>query len=231
MGAGGCGRPRGSREGEGCGSRGLGPAVGKKRLGQPRGGRWSRAGRGRGGPRAVASLPGAPGRCGRRPLPVLSTAWLGPRSRVSAQPGRSPAAFASRPSLCGHGSVRAATPRSDHGGSGLRQGHRVVPHHQALRAEAPLQWGSAPRQHASGHRWEPGREPCSALSHRLRLAGRGAGAGNARPGDEGPGLRVHYLLSAAQGRDLGLLSDGLLTETSDPRGQLQPGYWEKELGS
>lgn len=103
----------------------------------------------------------------------------GPRSAVSAQPGGSPTARASRASPFGDGGVRAATARRDHGGTGLRQGHRVVAHHQTLRAEAPLQRGSAPKQHTSGHRWELGLQRCSAL--RAEGPGRGIRV---------PGMRV-----------------------------------------
>lgn len=126
-------------------------AGGGEALGNQRAGAAAGLGARGAAPVAVASLPGAPGLCGclRAALP----AGPAPRSRVSAQPGRSPAVRAPRTSPCGHGGVRAATARGDHGGARLRQGYRVVAHHQTLRAEAPLQRGSAPRQHTSGHRW------------------------------------------------------------------------------
>ena len=85
-------------------------------------------------------------------------------------------------SLCGHGGVCAVTARSDHGGARLRQGHCVLAHHQTLRAEAPLQWGPAPRQYASGHRWEPGREGQRFTVAWVGFVGGGTGAEKWVPG-------------------------------------------------
>lgn len=170
-GPGACRRVQGAAAGggEALGNQGAGAAAGP--------------GAGGAAPVAVASLPGAPRRCGR--LRAALPAGPAPRSRVSAQPGRSPAVRAPRASPCGHGRVRAAAARRDHGGARLRQRHCVVAHHQTLRAEAPLQRRSAPRQHTSGHRWDPVVERCSALLLGLGFAGEGAGAEDARPGDAG----------------------------------------------
>lgn len=202
-------RPGGSQEWPREGAVG-GPGRrgdGEEALGSPRGGHCSPAGAG-GGPLAAASLPGAPGAaaaaCSQSCRPAFGAAEPGERAaRPNPSCPHSPAC------PCGHGGVRAASARSDHGGARLRQGHRVVAHHQTLRAEAPLQRGSASRQHTSGHRWEPRLEGCCALSLRLGFEGGGPGAGGARPGSAGPGMRVQHLLPSVSGgelRDLPLLS-------------------------
>lgn len=93
-------------------------------------------------------------------------------------------------SLGGHGGVCAASARSYHGSAGLRQGHRVLAHHQTLRAEAPLQRGPAPRQYASGHRWEPGREGWLCAVVPVGICGRrdrGSGSGSQECGSRGAG--------------------------------------------
>lgn len=170
------------------------------------GGRGAGAGAGAGGaaPVTVASLPGAPGRRGSRLFAALPTGRLRVGERGSAQPGPRPSARAVRASPCGHGGVRAPTARSDHGGAGLGQGHRVVAHHPTIRAEAPLERGPAPRQHASGHRWEHAEGWPGAVS-RGRNAGGEAGAADAGPRMRVPGVGRSICLRRP-GRDPGLLS-------------------------
>lgn len=76
-----------------------------------------------------------------------------------------------------HGGAGAAAAGCHHGPAGLRQGHRVVPNSQALRPQASLQRGPAPRQHAAPHRYEPGGPAragvrgCSALRRRAAALG------------------------------------------------------------
>lgn len=79
--------------------------------------------------------------CSPRSQPAGPGGEVGER----AVSGRSSTVRAGPASLCSYGGVCAATARSDHGGAGLWQGHRVFAHHQTLRAEAPLQRGPAQR--------------------------------------------------------------------------------------
>lgn len=169
---------------------------------------------------AVASLPGAPGRRARLQRAAQPAGRFRTRSHTS-QPGERAArpespARAARAAPSRHGGVGAAAARGDHGGAGLGQGHRVVAHHQTLRAEAPLQRGPAPGQHAPGHRWEPGPERWRGAVARAGVCGRGCGSGESgAPGcgpgmrgpgcgfpEAGPGMRRRDPPPAAQGRDL-----------------------------
>lgn len=110
------------------------------------------------------------------PPPARSCQLAGAGEPVSAQARPQPSVCAARATVRHHGGVGAAAARRDHGGPGLRQGHRVVTHHQTLRAEAPLQWGPPPPEHAAGHRWE-----LRPRAGRVRCPG-----GALRAGVEGP---------------------------------------------
>lgn len=179
------------RGGVACAGRaGSGAGGGGGVPGLPGAGAAARRGLGGAGLEAVASLPGAPGRGGGSFPAALPAGRPRPAERVSAQPGRSPTVRAAPASLGGHGGVCAASARSYHGGAGLWQGHRVLAHHQTLRAEAPLQRGPAPRQYASGHRWEPGREGWLCAVVLVGICGRrdrGSGSGSQECGSRGVG--------------------------------------------
>lgn len=157
----------------------------------PRGAGWSSREWGAGARRGGAAASGA------APVAVAHfregrASW--PPPACSCQPSRTaePVGLQARPqsSVCAarataghHGGVGAAAARRDHGGPGLRQGHRVVTHHQTLRVEAPLQRGPAPPEHAAGHRWELRPRAGGVRSSRRGFAGRGR-----RSCDEGAAL-------------------------------------------
>lgn len=162
----------------------LGPgSTGHEGQGMPRGAGWSPrewgAGAWRGGAAAGGTAPVAVAhfRESREPWPppacICQPARAAEPVNVQARPQSS--VCAARATACHHGGVRAAAARRDHGGSRLRQGHCVVTHHQALRAEAPIQRGPAPPEHAAGHRWELRPRAGGVRSFRRGFAGRGLG--------------------------------------------------------
>lgn len=129
------------------------------------------------------------------PPPARSCQLAGAAEPVSAQARPLLGVCAARSTVRHHGGIGEAAARRDLGGPGLRQGHRVVAHHQTLRAEAPLQRGPAPPEHAAGHRWELRPRAGSVRSSRRGFAGRGRGsceAGAALP--TSPGERASGLL-------------------------------------
>lgn len=129
------------------------------------------------------------------PPPARSCQLAGAAEPVSAQARPLLGVCAARSTVRHHGGIGEAAARRDHGGPGLRQGHRVVAHHQTLRAEAPLQRGPAPPEHAAGHRWELRPRAGSVRSSRRGFAGRGRGSCDAgaapptSPGERASGLR------------------------------------------
>lgn len=172
----------------------LGPgSTGQEGLGMPRGAGWSRGERGAGARRGGAAAGGAAPVASAHfreslapwPPPARSCQLAGAVEPVSVQARPQPRVCAARAAVRHHGGVGAAAARRDHGGPGLRQGHRVVAHHQTLRAEAPLQRGPAPPEHAAGHRWELRPRAGNVRSSRRGFAGRGRGSCSAprsRPG-------------------------------------------------
>lgn len=162
----------------------LGPgSTGHEGPGMPRSAGWSPrewgAGARRGGAAAGGAAPVAVAhfRESRAPWPPPACSCQRARASepLSAQARPQFSVCAAPATACHHGGIGAAAARGDHGGPRLRQGHRVVTHHQTLRAEAPLQRGPAPPEHAAGHRWEPRPRAGGVRSSQRGFAGRGRG--------------------------------------------------------